>query len=354
MLISLHIGLFGAPCLRPAQIEAQRRGMREREPVKKWIQDDTFDRRISERLGISIPTKKEEASEIKSVRVPMLAAIAMVAFAANSVIARLALSNNEIDPGSFTLIRLLAGASALVFIVFFSASRDRHLLKVAGSWSSAILLMVYAATFSYAYLKLGAATGALILFAVVQTVMFVVALKSGERPGIAGVASLVLAVAGLISLVGPGLSRPDPSAALLMSFAGISWAGYTLRGRGSARPVLDTAGNFLRSVPLGLLLWLLTVLFQRDAIHGGAKGVGLAIASGAITSGLGYAIWYTVLPFLTRAQSGIIQMAPAPLATLGGLFLLGEPITAKILLASVLILSGVLIGVLRRPAIALD
>ena len=285
-----------------------------------------------------------------SVRIPMLAALAMIAFAANSVIARLALGNRGIDPGTFTFLRLVAGAFALVCIVLFSTARDRRKLEIAGSWSSATLLLIYAAAFSYAYLELGAATGALVLFAVVQTVMFVVALGSAERPGIAGIAGLVLAVAGLVALVGPGISRPDPIGALLMSIAGVSWAGYTLRGRGSDRPVLVTAGNFVRSVPLALVLWLLAVLIHRHSVHVGVKGVGLAILSGAVTSGLGYAIWYTVLPSLTRAQSGIIQMLPAPLATLGGLALLGEPITAKLLVASFLILSGVLIGVLRRPA----
>ena len=285
-----------------------------------------------------------------SLRVPMLALLAMIAFAANSVIARLALGNRGIDPGTFTFLRLAAGALALVCIVLFSTTRDRGKLEIAGSWSSATLLFIYAAAFSFAYLELGAATGALILFGVVQTVMFVVALGSGERPGIAGIAGLVLAVGGLVALLGPGISRPDPIGALFMSIAGVSWAGYTLRGRGSDRPVLVTAGNFVRSVPLALVLWLLVVVVNRHLIHVGIKGVGLAILSGAVTSGLGYAIWYTVLPSLTRAQSGIIQMLPAPLATLGGLALLGEPITAKLLLASFLILSGVLIGVLRRPA----
>lgn len=283
-------------------------------------------------------------------RVPVLAALAMIAFAANSVIARLALGKRGIDPGTFTLLRLVAGALALVCIVLLSTMRNRGNLQIAGSWSSAIMLLIYAAAFSYAYLELGAATGALVLFAVVQTVMFVVALRSGERPGLAGIFGLVLAVAGLVVLVGPGLSRPDPIGAWLMSMAGISWAAYTLRGRGSDRAVLDTAGNFVRSVPLALALWLIAVLIHRDSVHVGVRGVGLAILSGAVTSGLGYAIWYTVLPSLTRAQSGIIQMLPAPLAALGGLALLGEPITAKILLASLLILSGVLIGVLRRPA----
>lgn len=284
-----------------------------------------------------------------SLRVPMLASLAMIAFAANSVIARLALGNRGIDPGTFTFLRLVAGAAALVCIVLFSTKLDRRTLELSGSWSSATLLFIYAAAFSFAYLELGAATGALILFAVVQTVMFVVALGSGERPGIAGITGLTLAVAGLVALLGPGISRPDPIGTLLMCLAGVSWAGYTIRGRGSNRPILVTAGNFLRSVPLALVLWLLTFVLHRNLVNVDVKGVGLAILSGAVTSALGYAIWYTVLPSLTRAQSGIIQMLPAPLATLGGLALLGEPITAKLLLASFLILGGVLIGVLRRP-----
>lgn len=278
----------------------------------------------------------------------------MIAFAANSVIARSALGNRRIDAGSFTLLRLVAGAFALVCIVLFSTKRERRKLEIAGSWSSACFLLIYAAAFSYAYLELGAATGALVLFAVVQTVMFVVAIRSGERPGAGGISGLVLALAGLVALVGPGVSRPDPIGALLMSVAGVSWAGYTLRGRGSDRPILVTAGNFVRSVPLALVLWLLAELIHRHSIHLSVKGVGLAILSGAVTSGLGYAIWYMVLPSLTRAQSGIVQMAPAPIATVGGLALLGEPITATILLASALILGGVLLGVIKPRIRTLD
>lgn len=287
-------------------------------------------------------------------RVPILSALAMVAFAANSVIARLALINRGIDPGTFTLIRILSGALVLALVVQFSIPGAWHILNYVGSWTSAALLLGYATTFSYAYISLGAATGALVLFGVVQSVMFTTALKSGERLGIGGVTGLILALTGLVTLVGPGLSRPDPIGTLLMSIAGVSWAGYTLRGRGVARPVFVTAGNFIRGVPLALALWFLLALFHHHSLHVSAKGVLLALMSGAITSGLGYALWYSVLPSLTRAQSGIIQLAPAPLATVGALVLLSEPITAKLLLASFLILSGVLIGVLRHKAKAND
>ena len=283
-----------------------------------------------------------------SLRVAILSALAMIAFAANSIIARLALGNRGIDPGTFTLLRLSSGAFSLILIVHFSATRNRRKLEVLGSWTSATLLLVYAATFSYAYISLSAATGALLLFAVVQTVMLSVALRSGERPGLTRIAGLALALTGLIALVGPGISRPSPIGAFLMSIAGVAWAGYTLRGRGSDRPVLVTAGNFLRSIPLALPLWLLFLLLNREAVHVDARGVGLALLSGAVTSGLGYALWYKVLPSLSRSQSGVIQMAPAPLATVGGLILLGEPLTTQLLLASFLVLSGVLIGVMGR------
>lgn len=280
-------------------------------------------------------------------RVPFLSAFAMVAFAANSVIARLALTNHGVDPGTFTLIRLLAGALVLVLIVRFTSTDHAHSWGM-GSWTSAALLLSYAATFSYAYLTLGAATGALVLFGVVQTVMFATALRSGEHLGLGGVTGLVLALTGFIILVGPGLSRPNPMGALLMSIAGVSWAGYTLRGRGVARPVRVTAGNFLRSAPLALALWMSLRIFHGDSLHLTPKGLLLALLSGAVTSGLGYALWYTVLPSLTRAQSGIIQLAPAPLATVGALLLLSEPISSKLVLASFLVLGGVFIGVLRR------
>jgi len=277
----------------------------------------------------------------------IVAALAMIAFAANSVIARFALSSHGIDPATFTMFRLLAGAFALTMIALFLKRGKLREIRVSGSWLSALLLMLYAVTFSYAYLNLGAATGALILFAVVQSVIFSAAIRSGERIGLAGITGLFLALAGLVALLGPSLSRPHPTGVLLMSIAGVSWAGYTLRGRGVESAILVSAGNFIRSVPLVLAIWLPVLLLRPTEIDIDGKGLCLAILSGAVTSGVGYALWYTVLPLLTHTQSGIIQLAPAPLATLGGLVLLSEPITGKILIASLLILSGVLLGVLK-------
>ena len=277
----------------------------------------------------------------------IVAALAMIAFAANSVIARFALSNHGIDPATFTMVRLLAGAFALTIIVLFSKTGRLIEIRQSGSWLSAFLLMLYAITFSYAYVNLGAATGALILFAVVQSVIFAVAVKSSERIGLASITGLILALAGLVALLAPSLSRPHPAGVVLMSIAGVSWAGYTLRGRGVDRAILVSAGNFIRSVPLVLAVWLPVLLLSPAVIEIDAKGLCLAIFSGAITSGVGYALWYTVLPSLTHSQSGIIQLAPVPLATLGGLLLLGEPITWRFILASLFILGGVLIGVLK-------
>lgn len=277
----------------------------------------------------------------------IVAALAMIAFAANSVIARFALSNHGIDPATFTLMRLIAGAFALIIISLFLRKGKLSEIKVSGSWLSALLLMLYAATFSYAYVNLGAATGALILFAVVQSVIFSAGARSGERIGLAVATGLFLALVGLVALLGPSLSRPQPRGVVLMAIAGISWAGYTLRGRGVDRAILVSTGNFLRSVPLVLALWLSVLLLRPAEIDINSKGFFLAIFSGAITSGVGYALWYTVLPSLTHSQSGIIQLAPAPLATLGGIVLLGEPITGRFILASSFILGGVLIGLLK-------
>jgi drug/metabolite transporter (DMT)-like permease len=284
--------------------------------------------------------------QLSLVRLITLAVLAMVAFAANSVLARLALDRDHIDAGTFTLVRLASGALVLWLLVRRSPPRVRAGAG-PGSWPSAALLFGYAATFSFAYLSLGAATGALVLFAVVQTVMFTAAVRAGERPGRSGWAGLAIALAGLLALVAPGAAAPDLAGTVLMAAAGIAWGFYSLRGRRSSSPLAETAGNFVRSVPLAVALWLLLLaLGQTVAVHG-ATGLLLAVLSGAVASGLGYALWYTVLPWLTRAQSGIVQLAPAPIAAVAGLMLLGEPITWRVLLASVMILGGVLLGVLH-------
>ena len=211
---------------------------------------------------------------------------------------------------------------------------------------SAAALFAYAAGFSYAYLTLGAGTGALILFGVVQATIIGWAVTRGDRLHGRAWLGLLLAVGGLIYLVGPGVSAPDPLGAALMALAGLAWAVYTLRGRGSSQPVLTTTANFLYSVPFAVLL--LVIVLAAGAASMDGVGLALAIASGAIASGLGYVLWYTALPHLSRTTAGIVQLTPAPLAALGGLLLVGEAITARLVIASLLILGGVALAITPR------
>lgn len=261
----------------------------------------------------------------------------MVAFAANSVLARLALEDRAIDPASYVAVRL--GSGALVLAALAAAlGRGR-----GGTWSSAALLFVYAAGFAFAYLSLGAGTGALLLFAVVQVSMIGAALARGERPGRAALAGWLAAAAGLVYLAAPGLSAPDPLGAALMAAAGLAWAGYTLRGRAAGDPIAATAGNFVRATPLAALLLAAPLL--RGELHATPRGLVLAALSGAIASGLGYVLWYRAVPRLSRVQAGVVQLTPAPLAAAGGLLLIGEPITPRLLAAALLILGGVAVAI---------
>ncbi|MFY9915129.1 MAG: DMT family transporter [Nocardioidaceae bacterium] len=280
----------------------------------------------------------------------VLAALAMVAFAANSVLNRLALDGDAIDAGTFTLVRLASGAVVLTALALPLAKGATQPRRAAGSWQSAGLLLVYAATFSYSYLSLGAATGALLMFTVVQAVMFTAAIRSAEHPGVAGWSGLALALAGLLLLLAPGAKSPDPVGAVLMVCAGVAWAGYTLRGRALGNPIAVNAGNFLRSVPMAVVLYVVLIAVDRPGVHASLHGIVLAVLSGAVASGLGYALWYTVLPFLTRVQSGIVQLAPPPIAAIAGLLILSEPITVRVLAATVLVFGGVIIGLRRRSA----
>jgi drug/metabolite transporter (DMT)-like permease len=281
----------------------------------------------------------------------LLAILSMIAFAANSIFARAALGDESIDPSTFTIVRLASGAGVLLLIAIFKSSRAKSDFKLMGSWESGAFLLVYALTFSYAYIDLGAATGALILFAVVQSVTLFIALKSGERPGVYGIAGLLLAGAGMLALLGPRVSRPEPIGAALMMISGFAWAGYTLRGRDSTDPILVTAGNFVRSVPMIVIFCIPIFLLNRESMFATSHGILFATISGAITSAIGYTLWYTVLPSLSRSQSGVVQMAPAPFATIGGLLLLNEAITFQIILASLLVLGGVVIGAPQRRRI---
>jgi drug/metabolite transporter (DMT)-like permease len=274
------------------------------------------------------------------------AGVAMVAFAANSLLTRWALVSDGIDAATFTSVRLLSGALALTAILIVRLRSAPRVLARPAPLRSAAFLFCYAAAFSLAYVRIGAATGALVLFGTVQTVMYAAAIRRQEHIGASGWGGLALAIAGLVALVAPGVTAPDLGGVGLMVVAGAAWAGYTLAGRSVTDPIAASARNFVWSLPLVLAFELVVRVARPASIHVDAHGIGLAVASGAIASGMGYALWYSVLPRLTRVQSGILQMAPPPIAAVGGLALLGEPIGLRVVSASVLILSGVAVGVL--------
>ncbi len=276
-----------------------------------------------------------------TLRILLLGSLAMIAFAANSVLARFALVDGASGAWSFTLIRLISGALALALLV-------RLKVKGTGSWTGAASLLIYVAGFSYAYLALGAGFGALVLFAVVQFTMVGWALKSGERLSPLQWAGLIAAFGALVWLLSPSLSAPSSGLAILsMMAAGMGWGAYSLIGRSSKAPTRDTAGNFLRASLIALLLTPLVFVTQPEAMPGNTA-IAAALASGIITYGLGYAIWYGVLPALGRAQAGILQLTVPAIAALGGVLFLSEPLTLRLALSAAIILGGVGLAILRQ------
>ncbi len=268
-------------------------------------------------------------------------ALVMAAFAANSVLARLALRATAIDAVTFTGVRLAAGAVVLAVVVRARGGR------LGGSWASAAALFAYAAAFSAAYLSLAAGTGALLLFGAVQLTMVGWGRVQGERLSALQAVGVATALAGLAVLVAPGVQAPEPAPALLMVGAGAAWGLYSLRGRGETDPTGATAGNFARAVPLAVGLALATAASGRALVPDPA-GVGWAVLSGAVTSGLGYVAWYAVLPSLRAASAATVQLSVPVLAALGGVVLLGEPVTARLTLASAVTLGGIALVVRSR------
>jgi drug/metabolite transporter (DMT)-like permease len=273
-------------------------------------------------------------------RVFVLTLIAMVAFAGNSLLCRVALKQTSIDAGSFTFIRIASGALALWLIVRMRGRSPRK----AGSWFSAAALFAYAAGFSFAYITLPAGTGALLLFGAVQATMIFWALRHGEQMDLRQRLGLAVALAGLVTLVFPGLSAPPLIGSILMIVAGIAWGVYSLRGKNAGHPAAETAGNFLRAVPMAAVLSLAVLPWARVD----RAGIGYAVISGALASGVGYAIWYTALPGLRGASAASVQLVVPVLAALGGILFLGEQITLRFLFASVAVLGGIGLVVVTR------
>ncbi|UHD14713.1 DMT family transporter [Thiocapsa bogorovii] len=276
-------------------------------------------------------------------RLILLTAFAMIPLAANSWLCRAALRDTAIDAASFTSIRLISGALMLWLLVWLTGKTRAGV----GNWPSAFALFGYAALFSFAYLSLTAATGALLLFGAVQVTMIGLGLRSGERLDGVQIIGVALAFGGLVGLLMPGLSAPPLGGALMMIGAGMAWGVYSVRGKGAGDPIRVTAGNFLLTVPITALLSLLTLA----AVSVDALGAGYAVASGALTSALGYALWYRVLPLLRSTSAATVQLSVPVIVAIGGVALLGEPITLRLVLASAAVLGGIALVILERDRV---
>lgn len=260
---------------------------------------------------------------------------ALVAFAFNSILCRMALGTGETDAASFTTIRLISGAVTLALLASLFGKTRNH--AKAGNWTSAFFLFAYAICFSFAYLGLTTATGALLLFGSVQVTMIGVSLFKGERPGTLEWLGLIVAFFGLVYLVFPGLSSPPLLNSFLMAAAGIAWGFYTLRGKGSDDPLGDTTGNFVRSVPLVLL----SVIPFLSQIQLSNRGIILAVLSGSVASGIGYTVWYAALKYHTSTRAAVLQLAVPVIAAIGGALFLSEAADLRLAVASALILGGI-------------
>jgi drug/metabolite transporter (DMT)-like permease len=277
-------------------------------------------------------------------RTGLLTVLALVGFAANSLLCRAALAGGEhlIDAASFTWVRLVSGAGVLGLLL-----RVRGGGTQGGSWGSAVALFAYAAGFSLAYVRIPAGVGALLLFGCVQATMLGTGLVRGERLRLLEWAGLLLALGGLVGLTAPGATAPDLPGAALMAGAGVAWGVYSLRGRGSTDPLAATARNFLLAQLLAVALVGLRVAVQGSP-HFTARGVVLAAVSGALASGVGYSLWYAALPHLTATRAAIVQLSVPVLAATGGVLLLGEQVTARLVGAGAALLAGVLLALAAR------
>jgi len=293
-----------------------------------------------------LPAEAPAGSPHPQPRATLTAALtgaAMLAFAANSLLCRAALAGHHADAASFTTLRLASGALALTLL---ARARGQRRAALPLAWGSAAILFAYAILFSLAYLRIPAGTGALLLFAAVQLTMIGVGLRAGERPPALEWAGLAVSLVGLVLLTRPGLTQPDPAGALSMLAAGVAWGLYSLRGRAAADPVAANAAAFVRAIPLALITSAGFALVAEARLT--ATGAALAIASGAVTSGLGYAIWYAALRGLTATRAAIVQLAVPPLAATLAVVVLGERVSLRLLVASLLILGGIALAVATR------
>jgi len=275
---------------------------------------------------------------------PLLTVLAMFAFAANSLLCRLALGDQQIDAASFTTVRVVSGAITLsLFMLRFWRRGER---RTPFDWGASTMLFAYMIFFSFAYLSLSAGTGALLLFGSVQLTMIISALRAGERFSLWSWAGLLAAVAGLVYLVSPGITAPDTLGAVFMIVAGMAWGFYSLIGRRAGNPLEATANNFILAAPMAVAV---SLLFMAD-LHLSARGLLLAIASGSIASGLGYVTWYAALRGLTSTRAATVQLSVPVIAAIGGVLLLAEPLTLRLVVASAATLGGIALVLLQRSA----
>lgn len=280
-----------------------------------------------------------------STRTLSLTGLAMLAFAGNSILCRLALKAASIDAVSFTGIRILSGALMLAVLLRLR----RRAASEGGNWRAAAALFVYAAAFSYAYVQLDAGTGALLLFGAVQVTMILVGLLRGERLHGQALLGFLLALGGLLAQLLPSASAPPLAGALLMLLSGVAWGLYSLLGRQGSDPLAITTGNFARAIAFAALL---AACFHAD-LRVDAMGVVYAVLSGAVASGIGYAIWYSALPGLSAIQGASVQLSVPILAALSGAVLLGEAISLRLALVLLAVLGGIaliLLAKVRAPA----
>ena len=293
--------------------------------------------------ALSSPIELSRVHSWKTVlKVLLITLCALVAFAANSVLCRFALGMGAIDAAGFTCIRLVSGAATLLLLLMLK--NNVSLSTPRGSWRAGLMLFLYAISFSYAYLDLNTGTGALILFGAVQITMICALIIKGNTLLLAEWFGLAMAFFGLVYLVLPGVSAPSPAGFLLMAMAGVAWGVYTLARRGSDNPLADTAYNFTRSIPFVIAAACLTF---RD-FNVTAVGATLAFVSGAITSGLGYTVWYAALRDLSTTQAAVAQLAVPIIAALGGVIFMAELITLRLGLSTILVLGGILLVVTGR------
>jgi drug/metabolite transporter (DMT)-like permease len=288
------------------------------------------------------PARRALPDRKRTARIALLTVLALVAFAGNSLLCRLALQRGAIDPASFTALRLGGGAALLALVSRAGPAAAPGPRRLAG----ALWLCAYALCFSFAYTTLDASTGALLLFGAVQVSMLGAGLVRGERLSASQGVGLALAVAGFLLLVRPGLSAPDPAGAALMTLAGFAWGAYSLAGRSASDPVRSTARNFALATPPALL----AVLLFAARVDVTTRGALLALASGMLTSGLGYVAWYAALRGHTATSAAVVQLSVPILAAAGGVALLGERPTLRLLAAAVLTLGGVALAVVRPRA----